>query len=235
MGTTTKNSALLLALIAVISACDKKNEAIQSFNVKPQIAIVAANAISKSVIDSMRIGELTNTVKKIKIRFDDGNKNIAHVMVKSSSNNTVLKYGGRVVKDFLPIDQNELELDFENTQEEQTRLDFTITDKLGASDKVTYEITTFKNIAPIAILEYRLANDGKYILDASKSYDQDRNYGGKIAWYIFKIGEQEIKSKNPTITHFFNEKGSHDIELTVIDNLNQSSKTISKTIVLNPR
>lgn len=85
------------------------------------------------------------------------------------------------------------------------------------------------------MLEYRQDHDHKYILDASKSYDEDRNYGGGIAWYIFKIGEHEIKSKHPILTHLFNEKGRQKIELTVIDNLNQSSKTISKTIDLSPR
>jgi hypothetical protein len=235
METTTRNSTLLLALIALCSACDKKNAAIESFNVKPQIAIATATSSSKSVVDSMRIDDLTSTAKRIKIRFDDGNRNIAHVMVKSSSNHATLKHGGRTVKDFLPPDQNELELDFENREEGQTTLDFTITDKLGASDKATYKLFTFKNLAPVAILEYRPDKGQQYILDASKSYDEDRNYGGKIAWYLFKIGELEIKSKTPSVTHFFNEKGSHVVELSVIDNLNKPSKTISKTIDLNPR
>ncbi|TXH79206.1 MAG: hypothetical protein E6Q85_00440 [Thiothrix sp.] len=235
MQTTAKNSALFLALITTISACDKKVEAIQGFNIKPQITIATTNRSSKSITDSMRICALTTTVKRLKVSYHDGNKNIAQVVVKSSSNHAVLKYGGRSVKDFLPIDQNELDLDFENTQEEHTRLDFTITDKLGASDHATYNLFTFKNLAPIALLEYQLEKDGKYILDASKSYDQDRNYGGKIAWYIFKINDHEIKSRNPTIAHFLNEKGSHQVALTVIDNLGQSSTTISKTIDFNPR
>lgn len=235
METSTRNSTLLLAFIALCSACDKKNAAIESFNVKPQITIATATSSSKSIVDSMRIDDLTSTVKRIKIRYDDGNRNIAHLMVKSSNDHSLLKQGGRTVKDYLPIDQNELELDFENKEEGQTRLDFTITDKLGASDKATYNIFTFKNLAPIAILEYRPDKGQKYILDASKSYDEDRNYGGRIEWYLFKIGELEIKSKTPAVTHFFNEKGIHVVELSVIDNLNQSSKIVSKTIDLNPR
>ncbi len=232
------NIQLLLVLVTMCTSCDKKDDAIKKFNLSPQINIVTSemnnvHTFSKYKADSLRINDLEKSSQKIKIKYVDINKNIANVKVYSSSNSAVLRHHGRIVKDLLPIDEDTIELDFENSEEELTTLEFTITDKLGSADKVTYTILTFNNLAPISILEIRPETGQKYTIDASKSYDEDKNHGGKIEWYIFNINGSEIKSRKPILKQHFNEKDIYKIELKTIDNQNSTSKPVYQTVVLS--
>ncbi len=242
---------IILVFTIILTSCDKRKEAIERYNTPQEISFGSTDGTvqlnSKVVTDSLKLNQSNpstqitkpnhgkRNIKSITIEYK--NKNIASLSYKSSSKSARLFYQGRMMTDLLPVDANKLTLDFENDTEELTSLEFTITDKFNNTSKITYTIFSFSNLAPIASLSCRhsgLTSNYEYELDASKSFDEDRNQGGAIDWYIFHIDGHEIKTKSSKIEHVFNKPGTYPIDLWVIDNQGKASRTVSKSITIKP-
>ena len=244
---------IILACTALLAACDKRKEAIEKFSMPPEISFGYENSSDKkmgnTVTDSLKLnsanqpnqiikpGHRSHNIKSITVKYDNKNKDIASIKFTSSSRNANLFYHGHRVIDFLPIDANELKLDFENDAEELTSLEFSITDKFNNTSKIVYNIFSFVNLAPIASLSYRhsgITSKYEYELDASKSFDEDRNQGGSVEWYVFHVDAHEIRTKASKLDYVFNKPGTYPVDLTVIDNQGKASRTISKSITVKP-
>lgn len=242
---------IILTCTALLAACDKRKEAIEKFNTPPEISFGYENSsdrkMDNTVTDSLKLnstnqpnqiikpGHKSHNIKSIVLKYNNKNKDIASMRFTCSSRSANLFYQGHRVIDFLPTDADELKLDFENDAEELTSLEFSITDKFNNTSKIVYNIFSFVNLAPIASLSYRhLGNTSKfeYELDASKSFDEDRNQGGNVEWYIFHVDAHEIRTKSNKIDYVFNKPGTYPVDLTVIDNQGKASRTISKSITV---
>lgn len=240
---------LALSSVILLASCDKQKEAIEKFNIPPEINFnnSYSQSMGTTIVDSLKLkqsGQLNQlgqtdhnirNTKPIVLKYKNSG-NIASIRFTSSSKNATLTYQGRIMTDFLPVDKNELTLTFKNDSEELTTLEFTITDKLNASSKATYKIFSFANLAPIGILECRPSTTTdkiEYEIDASKSYDEDKNQGGKIDWYIFHIDGHEIRVRSNKIHYVFDKSGIYPIDLTVIDNQGKPSRVVSKIITIN--
>jgi len=112
-------------------------------------------------------------------------------------------------------------------------LTFTAVDPFGASGVTSLTLEVFENLSPIAILETShqgLINSGHYLLDASASFDQDKAYGGSIAWYRFMVSGRTIgEGTSPSLEYIFQSKGTYTVSLEVHDTdgaINQTSTTI---------
>ena len=240
---------LTLTSVVLFASCDKRKDAIEKFNIPPKIYFEHQNGslqLGNTITDSLKLNQngqaSQNTkpnheglnTKAIVLKY--GSQNISSIKFTSSSRNAKIFHQGRRMIDLLPVNRDELKLNFENDTEELTTLEFNITDKLNATSKVVYNIFSFINLAPIASLEYRQSNltsNFEYELDASKSFDEDRNQGGAVEWYIFHVDAHEIKAKANKIHYVFKNPGTYPVDLTVIDNQGKSSKVVSKSITIN--
>lgn len=238
----------ILTVTFLVVSCDKRKDAFEKFNAPPEIYFGNEND-PNYLTDSLKLKPIgqsnlslkpnqgSNNIKSIVIKYNNKNKNISSIRFTSSSRNANLFYQGRRVTDFLPIDAGELKLDFVNDSEELTTLEFSITDMFNSTSKIVYNIFSFVNLAPIASLDYRhsgMTSKFEYELDASKSFDEDRNQGGNIEWFIFHIDAHEIRTKSNKIDYVFKKPGNYPVDLTVIDNQGKASKTVSKSININP-
>ena len=251
MNTQLHIKILALSGVILLASCDKQKEAIEKFNIPPEIGFNNGydRSVGTTIVDSLKLkqnGQLTQigqaaqnirNTRSIVLKYNNKNGNITSIRFASSSKNATLAYQGRIMTDILPIDKDRLDLTFENNSEELTTLEFTITDKLNANSKATYKIFSFANLAPIGALECqpsKTTDKLEYEFDASKSFDEDRNQGGKVDWYIFHVDGHEVRSRSSKIYYVFNKSGIYPVDLTVIDNQGKTSRVVSKSITINP-
>jgi hypothetical protein len=72
-------------------------------------------------------------------------------------------------------------------------------DIYGESASANASVFVFENLLPVALLSISKENT-TYILDASDSYDLDRNFGGLITSYEFRInGNTPIEYNSPVL------------------------------------
>ena len=82
--------------------------------------------------------------------------------------------------------------------------------------------------ARLEISELKLDSNFEYLLDASKSYDQDEDYGGKIVKYRFTINNtKEIVTSKSAIPVIFPGKGNYSISVVVEDNDHSQSEAVT--------
>ena len=111
----------------------------------------------------------------------------------------------------------------------------TATDSWGKQDKVTFNLTCFNNLTPVATLKVEpLTNAREYKLDASASYDMDAKYGGKINLYRFYVNDKEIeKTYHSDMSYTFPKNGEYKVGVQVKDNNDEWSRLIQKTIIID--
>jgi len=90
-------------------------------------------------------------------------------------------------------------------------------------------LNVFWNLKPVAVFEYSISNNILSI-DASESYDQDSEYGGKIIDYKFVLDGNEFFLSSPQFNQNIDPEKIHIIKLQVRDNDGEWSTLISDII-----
>lgn len=114
----------------------------------------------------------------------------------------------------------------------------TVADDTGISKSVLCNLSVFENIPPIAILDLSpVKNDTvPYIVafDASRSFDPDGKWGGKILEFEFAVqGGGISRTSRKKIEYVFPEAGSYLVFLKVLDSDKVWSEIETKKIIVN--
>lgn len=108
----------------------------------------------------------------------------------------------------------------------------TVTDSWDKKDEITFNLTCFENLEPVADFEVEpLSGDREFRIDGSKSYDRDAKYGGNIVLYrFFVLGKQIDKMYHSAINYVFPSSGQFKVGLQVQDNNGDWSSLVQATI-----
>ena len=110
---------------------------------------------------------------------------------------------------------------------------FLLTDQLGKTASQKLIIKCFASPLPVASFNYQLIDSTQqdnwvYKIDASPSYKQY----GKIVQYNFLINNQLVRNNTPSFSWSFHARGIQTVKLSVMDDLQRSSDTLTKSIVI---
>jgi hypothetical protein len=224
---------IYISLAVLLAACDKREALILTVNDAPTLSL---NDISGpvSLKDSIKLS-LKNSQKyyEVKLQATDKNNNLSILKWEwLSGTGTVLQDGNLLPTStiLLPTD-GLLNLRFAPTNTGLNRIVVTATDQFNVSAAFTIDLTGFVNLAPVGkltLIPKRQYDELDYALDASASFDRDAKYGGQIARYIYKIGnENPIFTDQPIYRHVFEEKKQYFISIQVQDNDGEYSTVVA--------
>ncbi|MFM8914622.1 MAG: hypothetical protein ACKOE6_17140, partial [Flammeovirgaceae bacterium] len=116
------------------------------------------------------------------------------------------------------------------------QLIFKVTDSKSRSDEAIARITAFDNLLPVAFFNIsysdKTSDKHSFKLDASKSFDRDAKFGGKIISYSWFVNNQFPSNSNP-ILYTTLQNGTYLIGVGVTDNDYGVSKIYSVLVIVN--
>ncbi len=233
----------LLAALALLS-CDDRFAGLEKdappVTVLPKIYL-KANPLLKALTDSVKIGYVEYGAKNVyppyELRIDS--------KAYGSSSVTITELGERDVKingsplasfqkvDF--VDSTHFEFKIRPDTIGSYDISFVVTDSKSNKDNASVKLTAFDNLLPVATFTVSYA-DGKdkhrFKFDASKSYDRDAKFGGKVISYSWLIDGQFPTNTDPELLMTL-QNGIYIIGLSVTDNDYGISKLYSIMLVVN--
>lgn len=229
----------VLAIIITISSCDDRYDALKNLNDAPSLTI-------EKQVNGQRADKLTDTVKLSKAQYSyspiiltahDPNENIKSVTysIEQGSGYVIFKDATIPTDEILPFPNTRTTLKVVPTNMGTTVFHFIVTDRFDLKDSTTLTLISFQNLPPVASLytsKLAVVDKYEYSLDASESYDQDKNYGGIIKKYVFQVNDETIETIQPAIKYIFPATGNYVVTLKVMDNDNQFSKQITQTVTV---
>ncbi len=109
-------------------------------------------------------------------------------------------------------------------------------DKFNETDSLILKLTAFQNIPPVAFLEIkpnRVVSKYEYTIDASQSYDRDEKFGGRVAYYEFRINSQLIELREPSFRFIFGGEDIVAISVRVKDNDGEWSEKYEELFLID--
>jgi hypothetical protein len=234
---------VLLLFACALAGCDDRFLTLDALNTAPEIWLNNSEdeLVRDSVKTSLKHGEESFGFS---IQYQDlGGSTVESISV-SSNNGGEVYYQGALVQggishlDLPSVAEGEIYLTFLHDGPKTYDLEVTVSDKNGATDKVTLRLIAFDNISPSASLQVtHIGSAGvgpyEYLLDGSESLDGDQQYGGAVQYYKFKIDDsEEIVKTVPSFKHNFSGPGGHSVELQVVDNDGATSSVVRKQFLI---
>lgn len=102
-----------------------------------------------------------------------------------------------------------------------SKVSFTLIDCYGKSAVANLNVTTFRNLPPVAMVTLtKTATHSPYeiLIDASKSYDLDAKFGGAVVLYEYKLNNLTRTTSASSISYIFGTPGQKVISVKVKDN-----------------
>ncbi len=221
-----KNILLYLPLaLMLFQACDQRLDFMDDVNQKPILILPADSGNFKRGGDPVRIEILISDpedqLKKIDFEILEGNGTYMVNGVETESFTLKEKIIGEYVQTIYlrPLGMDNIVSNI------------ILIDELGKKEIKTYKLNIFKNLLPVARFTY--TNSGStFTFDASTSYDQDAEYGGKIESYKWSIDNQSYidTKKVSTYETTLSTTSQHIVKLIVEDNDKESSEEYSVVI-----
>lgn len=221
--------------------CDDKITSVELANQKPMVEYYSRASFgwavaTDTIVESAKVYNNENNINySISLRSNDSNNNHEAIEIKESKpggkfflNNEEFSKEHRVSLDSFSLAYR--------YYKPQTR-EFVVksNDDFGLFKETIFQITFVENEDPLPSLEIRPVNtnaDNEYVLDASKSIDQDESLGGFIVDYEYTIDGVVIETPHDKIFHVFG-SGRHRISLRVKDNDGLWSEAIVESLTIN--
>jgi hypothetical protein len=220
-------SALLT--VVILTGCDNTYDFIKEINVPPVLYINSSNT-TNDFTDSLKIsfktGKLFYAFALTGVDPQSALKDISF-NIQGSGTGT-LSMGTQALTNNLGTVKTgqQIDLTFATQTEGNYIIRFTGQNGFGNTANATLNLFVFRNLIPIAsfVAARSLANGNyAYLFDASKSYDQDRDFNGAVKNYQYIIvnntyGTQTILDNKPSTLFVFPGPGSYSVSLIVYDN-----------------
>lgn len=114
--------------------------------------------------------------------------------------------------------------------------DVKITDAFGKTGMAHLSLYYFNNMSPVAVLGVRktaIHDPREYEIDASNSFDQDKNFGGSVSGYTFTINSVNYPVLYNKMNYIFPAAGNYSITVICKDNENALSVPINTVVAVN--
>ena len=231
-----KRTLFTLLFATIMTSCDDRLEQLQILNQPPKVEFIKDDKLVADLQDSLRLVDGVKNVYNIQLKNSDANKNMQFLNWKITEGNYKLYYQNDKAE--LPssfrIDYGDHVLHIYPEATGNYGSQFKATDRFGVEATGKFNLFVFENLLPVSKLKVVPgSSSNEYVIDASDSYDADRNFEGDIVEYQFKIDKTFIRLKNPVLYHVFGPgSGDHTIELKVLDNSGELSKPATTTITV---
>ena len=223
--------------LMALSGCSNRIESIGTIPSFPSVKIIVKSSLKSFFRDSIKLSNPNFNTYGIELRLSDSDKYYNSLTYIFEKGNGKLVYRNDTLNiGLLPFMNYKCLVKFIPGSEGLTRLIFKATDQLNNSNSSALELLTFKNLLPIADLQVspvKIIDPLEYLLDASRSYDPDHNFGGGIVQYIYQVDGQIIYTSKDQIKHIFSSPGVFTITIQAEDNDGGFSSVISKEISIN--
>lgn len=217
-----KSTLFALFFATIITSCDDRLEQLQILNHPPKVEFIKNNKLVADLQDSLRLIQGVKNEYNIQLKVSDVNKNIQFLNWQLTEGNYKLYYQDNKVElsKSIRIDYGALVLSFYPETTGNYGSEFKATDRFGVEAIGKFNLFVFENLLPVAKLKAVPGlSPNEYVIDASESYDADRDFNGDIVEYQFTIDGELIRLKNSIMHHIFDPgSGDHTIELKVLDN-----------------
>lgn len=212
-----KNILYILAIVTILSSCDNSEDMFKDANNTPTITIKGGSNTS--------YGKHQND----SIKYEDVYYSLDYKIEDEESLKIEVK-----VDSIYRFEIKEDKIVFGTDKVGSSKIYITAVDSWGKKDELIFQLTCFKNLKPIAVLEVTpLTSVREYKIDASRSYDQDAKHGGKIDLYRFYVNGKEIEKTFHSYMNFtFPKTGEYKIGVQVKDNNDEWSELVQKTIII---
>jgi hypothetical protein len=212
-----KNRGVLLLIILplIFQSCDKRHDYYNSINSTPVIEFRKFNTLDSYVKEFTDSTKKRNPVYELEVNLSDEEA-------------LTLRYSANIASDKIIMkNKNHFIITLDTTKIGTHTFTFKSIDSFGKEGQESAKIIVFKNLIPEA--EFEIKNIGtldprEYVIDASKSYDRDAKYGGKVVLYEYRIQQMGGNlfyslSNHPSssIKYIFPEKGTYTIGVGCID------------------
>jgi len=221
-----------LLLIGLLHSCSDRYEYFEKINEPPSLFILKKNRATVELTDSLKTS--IQAYYPIKLILTDSTSEIASLKYKINSGQGKMYYKDQeVINANLNTHNQNISLKWVPASLGTHEIDFIATDRFKKEKKATIKLFCFDNLPPVPLLKiYPLQKESEleYLIDASESYDQDKNFGGHITSYRFKINKAIIDTSSPLVKYIFPYPGSYLISLLVKDDQGNYAE-IKETIV----
>jgi len=201
-----KRIIYLLALLGLVSSCDKRADYLELGNEQPLLELSSQNnawsldnTYKTVLVDSIKIGypyELSYRITDEQI-----NNDLSYSAVGVSVNTT----GGDLNYDDSDLDKTG-SLTVNTTSYGNKTCVLTAEDGFGTTASATLELMSFYNLDPVAqffVQRTDILSDYEIMIDASSSFDKDQLYGGEVSYYQFIIDSDTTNFPDPTMYYSF--------------------------------
>lgn len=229
---------VLISLIAIFAmSCDDRFDFIADLNRNPSIVIVKNGSEVGSLSDSLKTSIKTGEeFYEINVLVSDPELLLGQLSYQVVEGNGVMFQNGSEVNTMSYDENGRAEFLYKPSSNGIHRIRLIISDNLGNKGEATINLLVFNNIKPVAVrtlTRIGVNNNFEYDLDASGSYDPDRNVGGGIDLYEWDINGSKFLSPNAVSRFIFPASGTYEIKLRVRDNDGEFSEVVGGPLTLN--
>jgi len=214
-----------MVLILLATGCDDRFDGLLGRKKQPTIVYGDLTGADIKVMDSVKISPQSTAITRL-LEFKIEGYNLKNIEVTTSMG---VKINDSYTK-LMELKSGDVKVELSNIKLGSNQAVIDCYDKSNNKCKMEVTLTGYFNLLPVANFSGQ-ANSTTYELrlDASNSYDKDRRHGGKIVGYIWKIDQKEYPiQKSNTFAQTLQGVGDYTATLTVVDNDEATSATVSK-------
>lgn len=212
-------TGLLLATL-LLWRCDNREDYFKEINEPPQLTLWLNDTTSVHTIsDSLKTGQ------NITLRYeltDEERLNISHESEGNASQ--------------MVINEENRTITITGEAEGKWKASFKVQDSFGEQDQAAISFTVFDNLTPVTefiVRKVAVVSPYEIEVDASRSFDQDARFGGKIDLYEYNLNNYKFQTPLQKIRYIFGSSGQKKITVRVQDNNGDWSAENSVYYVLN--
>ena len=238
-----KNILITLGILFLIISCDDKELALEELNLAPELEYFSRTTTQwENVIDSEVVvarakvwTEENNLNYAAILRSKDLNNNFADLTIKSLSNDLTFFINNDLYENSVTVPLDSFAIAVRNLTAQIKRFDIKVKDSWDKEYNVPFEIHYLDNMKPIPsfeLIEVNQLTNNEYEINATSSEDADKDLGGYIKIFEYTIDGVVVTIPLNSIHHVFS-VGTHVIKLRCLDNDNEWSEQISRSLTIN--
>lgn len=233
-----RKQLLFIPLIALLAmSCDDRFDFLEDLNRNPSITIIKNGNDVSSLSDSLKTS-LKNGQEfyEINVIVSDPELLLGVLSYQVVEGNGTMFQNGSEVTTMQYDEDGRAGFSYKPSTNGINRIKLIITDNLGNKGEATINLLVFNNIRPVAVralTRIGVSNPFEYDLDASASYDPDKNVGGGVDFYEWDINGTKFLSPNAVSRFIFPQAGTYEIKLRVRDNDGEFSEVVGGPLTLN--
>lgn len=225
---------LLLTVVILIAACRKKSEEVGAPSGDQTPPSIELNGDTR-LRDTFKFAAAKTFDFKFAVKDDQSKLTISI----SKLDEGLILYKNGIINggetDISGVTQGDLS--FRPLRAGFFAFSITVKDPKGLSSSALVELNALANQSPVAILESKQTNaqaPNQVTIDASKSFDTDARWGGKIQKYEYILeGFYTGQTTRNKIDYIYPKPGTYRVGVRVQDNDNEWSPIVYQNLVVN--